>query len=143
MNLPHDYTVNASVQPESLVTVSAAGLPDIESGPPTQFGGTGEQWSPEDLIVAAVADCFVLAFRAIAAASKFEWSNLECSARGTLDKVERAVQFTELTLTAKLTVPTGADASRAERLLDKAKQTCFITNSMKSETKLEFEIVNA
>lgn len=141
MNLPHDYEATAKLNPESLVTLSSDGLPSIESAPPKEFGGSGEQWSPEDLLVAAVADCFTLSFKAIAAASKFSWVDLECHVSGTLDKVERAIQFTELKIKAKVVIPADADASRAERLLEKAEQACFITNSLKAEKHLETEVV--
>ena len=70
MNLPHDYTVTAQSQPESLVSLKATGLPDMQSEPPTEFGGSGEDWSPEDFLVRAVADCFVLSFKAIATQEK-------------------------------------------------------------------------
>ena len=141
MNLPHEYSATASTQPQALVTLKAEGLPSLDSAPPRDFGGSGEHWSPEDLLVAAVADCFTLSFNAIAAASKFEWIDLECKATGTLDKVDRAIQFTALNLKAKLTVPAGADTTRAQRLLEKAEQACFITNSLKAEPHLEAEVV--
>ena len=140
---PHQYQASASAQPEGLVSLNGENLPELHSAPPTEFGGPGDQWSPEDLLVGAVADCFVLAFKAIAAASKYEWIDLKAEASGTLDKVERAVQFTGISLHAHLTVPAEADESRAQRLLDKAKQTCFITNSLKAETSLETSITKA
>ena len=141
--MSHQYSVSANSQPDSLVTLNAEGLPDIESGPPKEFGGSGEQWSPEDLLVAAVADCFVLAFKAIAAASRYDWIELDCAVSGTLDKVERAMQFTAFDIQATLKITGDADAARAERLLDKAKKTCFITNSLNAETQLKFEIETA
>ena len=94
MNFPHDYSVTATSQPESLVNLSVEGLNSIDSEPPKAFGGSGNHWSPEDLLVSAVADCFVLSFKLIAAASKFSWTDLNCEVSGTLDKVERAIQFT-------------------------------------------------
>ena len=141
MNLPHQYSATGSAKPAGHVELASGDLPRLQSAPPAEFGGPGDQWSPEDLLVAAVADCFVLSFRAIAAASKFEWNELTCSVTGTLDKVERAIQFTELTVQAKLTVSAAdADQERAKRLLEKAEQSCFITNSLKAETNLETEI---
>lgn len=140
MELPQTYQVNASAQPQGDVQLSAEQLPILNSAPPKEFGGPGDKWSPEDLLVAAVADCFILSFRAIAAASKFEWKDLKCSASGKLDKVDRSIQFTELHLRAKLTVPAGTDESRARRLLEKAEQTCFITNSLKAGSHLEATI---
>lgn len=136
-NFPHSYKATASVSTTGNVRLDCEGCPGIESAPPTEFGGPGDQWSPEDLLVAAVADCFVLSFRAIAGMSKFEWTSLKCSVDGTLDKVERDIQFTAIQVNAELVIPEGADADRAQRLLEKAEQTCFITNSLKAEPHLE------
>jgi peroxiredoxin-like protein len=143
MGLPHHYSATGSAKPTGLVELSSSDLPRLQSAAPADFGGPGDQWSPEDLLVAAVADCFVLSFRAIAAASKFEWNELACSVTGTLDKVERAMQFTEFTMQAKLSVSADADQDRAKRLLEKAEQTCFVTNSLNSTPHLEIEIVVA
>jgi peroxiredoxin-like protein len=141
--MSHHYTVTATVEPAGLVDLNGDGLATIVSGPPLEFGGSGTDWSPEDLLIAAVADCFVLAFKAIASASRYDWAVLKCTATGTLDKVERAMQFTEIQINATLTISADADADRAQRLLEKAKQTCFITNSLKAESVLETEIQTA
>lgn len=141
--LPHHYKSNATASPEGPVSLTADGVPELKSAPPTAFGGPGDQWSPEDLLVAAVGDCFILSFRAIAAASKFEWTSLKCDVTGTLDKVERAMEFTGFNIQAQLTIPAGADESRAQRLLEKAEATCLITNSLKAEPHLETSIESA
>jgi peroxiredoxin-like protein len=141
MELPQNYTVSASARSQGHIQLNAENLPTLESAPPKEFGGPGNIWSPEDLLVAAVADCFVLSFRAIAAASKFEWTNLECSATGKLDKIERAIQFTEIEVKATLTVPAGTDEARALKLLEKAELTCFITNSLKAPAHLDSTIL--
>lgn len=139
-NFPHHYRASASAQNEGLVSLEADGVPEIKSAAPKEFGGPGDQWSPEDLLVGAVADCFVLSFRAIAQMSKFNWTSLKCEVSGTLDKVERAIQFTEINVKAHLTIPADADSARAQKLLEKAEQTCFITNSLKVDPHLETSI---
>jgi uncharacterized OsmC-like protein len=141
MNFPHHYVVAAACRPEGVVRLSAAGVPELASQPPKQFGGPGDVWSPEDLLCAAVADCFCLSFRAIAAASKFSYNDLECEVTGTLDRVERAMLFTEFKVVARLTLPAGADADRGHKLLEKAEQTCLVTNSLKSAVHLEASVV--
>ena len=138
--MAHQYSATASANPESLVTLEVEGLASIESGPPKEFGGSGEQWSPEDLLVSAVADCFILSFKAVATASKFQWTSLSCSVTGTLDKVDRAMQFTALSIKPTLTVPADADVDRAHKLLEKSEQVCFITNSLKADTELEVDV---
>ena len=143
MNPPHDYSVSAAATNSGNVDLTAEGLSSLTSNAPKEFGGPGDQWSPEDLLVAAVADCFVLSFRAIAGMSKFEFTQISVTATGKLDKVERDIQFTELSIVANLTIPEGADEGRAQRLLEKAEATCFITNSLKATPHLQANITVA
>jgi len=138
---PHHYLVNAAVRPDGDVPLSTEGVRVIESAPPREFDGPGNQWSPEGLLTAAVADCFVLGFRAIAAASKYPWHSLESQTRGTLDRVEGKMRFTRFETHAKLHVPPGADIERAKKLLEKAELTCLVANSLNSERHLTVEVV--
>ena len=139
--LPHHYRVNASAEADGNVIIKADDLPEIVTAPPAEFGGPGDQWSPETLLVGAIADCFVLTFRAIARASKLEWSALECSAEGVLERVERVTRFTAVTVRARLTVPAGTDSDKAQRLLQKSEDACLVTRSMLAESHLEAEII--
>ena len=137
---PHRYVVNAAVRPAGDVPLSAEGVRIIESAPPKEFDGPGNQWSPEGLLTAAVADCFVLGFRAIAAASKFVWTSLETRTEGTLDRIEGKMRFTRFDTHAKLLVPAGTDTDRAKKLLDKAETSCLVANSLSSERHLTVEV---
>ena len=139
--LPHHYRVNASAEADGNVTIKADDLPEIVTAPPAEFGGPGDQWSPETLLVGAIADCFVLTFRAIASASKLEWSALECSAEGVLERVERVTRLTAVTVRARLTVPAGTDSDKAQRLLQKSEDACLVTRSMLAESHLEAEVI--
>jgi peroxiredoxin-like protein len=140
-DLPHRYHVSAIAEAEGNIVLKAENLPQLVSAPPAQFGGPGDQWSPEDLLVASVADCFILTFRAMAQASKLDWSDLEASAEGVLERVDRVTRFTTFTVSATLTVPTGTDIDKAKRLLEKAEAGCLITNSLSAETHLETTII--
>lgn len=137
---PHHYIVNAAVRPDGDVPLSSEGMRIIESAPPREFGGPGNQWSPEGLLTAAVADCFVLGFRAIASASKFAWTSLDARTDGTLDRIEGKMRFTAFTTHAKLVLPAGADLERAKKLLEKAEQTCLIANSLNAERHLTMDV---
>jgi organic hydroperoxide reductase OsmC/OhrA len=120
--------------------LTSPGIPALESAGPAEFGGPGDLWSPETLLVAAVADCFILSFRSIARASKLEWSTMNCDAEGTLDRVDKVTQFTGFKLRAVLEVPEGTDEAKAMRLLERAEKVCLITNSMFAESTLEAEV---
>lgn len=121
--------------------LQSPGLASIESAGPVEFDGPGDRWSPETLLVAAVADCYALSFKAVAAASKFAWLALDCQVEGKLDRIERTTQFTHFDLKVRLTVPPGADHARAQQLLEKSKAVCLISNSLKAEFHLGIDIV--
>ncbi len=140
MDLPHKYSVSVSAAPETNLTASVDGLPSLQVAPPAQFGGPGDQWSPEDLLMAAVANCFVLSFKAIARASKVEWTAISCQSEGVLDKVDKKICFTKVNTNVSLTVAPGQNLAAAERALQKAETACLITNSMTAEVALEFEV---
>jgi organic hydroperoxide reductase OsmC/OhrA len=139
-DFPHLYAVTATMNPDDNVRLSSKGLQALVSAPPTEFGGPGDQWSPETLLVAAVADCFALSFRAIARASKFAWTALECQVEGTLDRLEGSTRFTAFAVRATLTIPPAVDEARARKLLEKAEHACLITNSLKAATTLDLTL---
>jgi peroxiredoxin-like protein len=140
---PHDYSVEAAGTAQGVVMLTTEGVAVLRSASPVEFGGPGDQWSPETLLVGAVADCFILTFRAIATASRLPWTSLRCVATGTLDRVDRVTQFTDITLRAQLTIPQDTSAEQAQRALEKAERACLITNSLKATTRLETEIEQA
>ena len=142
-DLPHHYVVSARVEGKANVTVSSDNLPDIETAGPPEFGGPGDVWSPETLLVAAVANCFILSFRAIARKAKLDWLTLECTAEGELDKLDKFTQFTGFKVNAKLVIPNAADEKKAGVILQKAEKYCLVTNSMKAESHLDAEVVVA
>ncbi|SDZ76355.1 OsmC family protein [Microbulbifer marinus] len=142
-NFPHHYKVSAAGGPDGEVRVSAEGVEMIPTAAPTQFGGPGDRWSPEDLLVAAVADCFVLTFRAIAGHSKLAWKSLDCAVEGVLDKAEGKIRFTHFSVHAALELEPGTDADKARQLLEKSEAYCLVTNSLSAEVELTSDISGA
>lgn len=140
-DLPHRYIASASAERADNVTVSSDGLPDLETAGPPEFGGPGDVWSPETLLVGAVADCFVLSFRAIARTARLDWTTLQCEVVGELNKIEKLMQFTGITVRAVLTIPDEKDRKKAGVILEKAEKYCLITNSMKADSRLEASVV--
>jgi len=138
---PHHYRVAARAEPGGDVSVSAQDLPTLTTNAPIEFDGPGGRWSPEGLLTAAVADCFVLTFRAIARASKLNWSGLEVETEGTLERIEGVSRFTNFEVTARLKVPPGTDSARAQKLLEKAEATCLITNSLSAKRHLNATVL--
>lgn len=140
---PHQYTVHVSAEPTGDVPLNSAGLPTLATAPPVEFDGPGDRWSPETLLCGAVADCFVLSFRAVARASKLEWTALEARVEGKLDRVDGRTFFTEFVVHATLRVPAGTDHDRAAKLMAKAEHVCLVSNSLVAQRRLEPTVVAA
>ncbi|HVW71286.1 MAG TPA: OsmC family protein [Steroidobacteraceae bacterium] len=140
---PHTYTAAASGTSQGSVSVSSPRLPSLETAAPPEFDGPGGVWSPETLLCACLADCFILTFRAIARSARFEWTRLECRVEGILERVERVSQFTRYTTFAELVVPPGADEAKARELLERAEQGCLVANSLRGIRALQTRVIES
>ncbi len=138
--LPHHYAVAVTAAPEGKLSTTGHDVPELLTSPPVQFGGEGGDWSPEDLLLAATANCLALSFRAIARASRLDWVSLQCATEGTLDKVERTIKFTSMTSRVKLVLPAGADIEKGKKLLQKAEDSCLVSNTLNCPVHLEMDV---
>jgi organic hydroperoxide reductase OsmC/OhrA len=137
---PHLYRVSATGGPEGEVAVSSPGLATLQTLPPVEFGGPGDRWSPETLLLGALGDCFTLTFRAVARAAKLPWTTLHVDVSGTLDRVDGVSHFTGFLLHARLQLPDGGDVKAGEAALHKAERSCLIANSLVGSRRLEIEV---
>lgn len=134
--LPHRYHVQAVAAATGSVMVGAAGLPDVETQAPPEFGGPEGFWSPETLLAAAIADCYILSFRAAARASKLEWQDLEVGVDALLEHVDGITRFTRVKVSPRLGIPPAGNEATAIGVLHKAKRMCLVTNSLNAECEL-------
>ncbi len=137
---PHIYQAEAVAGPEGAVDILSPGLKAIATTSPPEFGGPEGNWSPETLLVASVADCFILTFRAIARASKLEWIDLDVEAEGKLEKDVKLTRFTAFHIRAKLRIPATMRIEKARLLLEKAEVNCLITNSMTAQVHMDTKV---
>ena len=121
--------------------LSGAKQPAIAAGAPPEFQGREENWSPEHLFVASLNSCYLLTLIAIAEFSKVALVSCSSKARGKLEKLEgSSYQITEIVVKPKVVIASAGDLSRMPRILEKAKDSCFISNSIKSTIKIEPEV---
>jgi len=121
--------------------LTAGALPRLHVDAPPEFNGHEGSWTPEHLFVGAVNSCFMTTFLAIAQNSRLEFVSFNAAAEGKLEKREGlGFSITEIVLRPKLTLRNARDADRAGRILDKAEKHCLISNSVKTQIRLEPEI---
>ena len=135
------YTTEVEWTGERHGDLRAPVLPKMQVDAPPEFKGHEGVWTPEHLFVASVNSCFMTTFLAIAENSKLEFVSFSADAKGKLENLEgKGFMMTEVVLRPKLLISHARDAERAGRILQKAEKHCLISNSIKTETRLEPEI---
>ncbi|HEY1263458.1 MAG TPA: OsmC family protein [Terriglobales bacterium] len=138
MEKEHTYRVAAWwASGQCGITKSESAPNAIHFAAPPQFGGLEGRWTPEDLLLSAVASCFTTTFQAIAGYSKFEYTDLEVSVEGTVAKTSTGYCFTRIVLRPLLTIPDEQGQARALELLKKTKSLCLVSRALGIEQGLE------
>lgn len=143
MTEPRTFTYATEIEwkGEKEGLLSGRGLPNISLGAPPEFKGREGVWTPEHLLVASVNGCFMLTLLAIAENSKLALVSFSSTAKGKLEKVQGSgYQITEIVLAPRVVVASAEDVERTTRILEKAKENCFVSNSIKSMLKLKPEV---
>jgi organic hydroperoxide reductase OsmC/OhrA len=125
-------------------TSGGTGLAKSDSAPnaihftvPTDFGGLEGRWTPEELLLAAIAGCFTTTVRTIAGSAQFEFTDLEVEARGTICKAESGYGFTEIVVRPSLKIASLEEREHALELLKKAERLCLVSRAL--DVPLKFE----
>ena len=141
MENQHLYKTEIEWTGERHGRLGAPALPEVEVDAPPEFKGHEGVWTPEHLFVASVNSCFMTTFLAIAENSKLEVIKFNADAEGKLEKVEgQGLMITHITLRPTVIIKNSRDAERALRILEKAEKHCLITNSIRTETRLEPQV---
>ena len=141
--LPHQYDVELRGGPSGYAQVTTPGIPELRTAPPKSYDGPGDAWSPEHLLLASVQTCFLFTLRALARLSKLEFSRLELSATGTVDRRDGVTRFIEIVLRPRITVAYGTVRGRALRVLEKSEQACLVSASLSTPITLQPEVIDA
>ncbi|MDR9417854.1 OsmC family protein [Gracilimonas sp.] len=139
----HTYDVDLNWNEDRQGTLSSNKLSDsIEVATPPEFpGGVEGVWSPEHLFIASVSSCFMTTFGAIAEYSKLKYEDLSVPATGTMSNKSGKFVMSEIILRPKLVIMDENQKDKALRILQKAEEACLITRSIKTDVKLEPEVV--
>lgn len=138
---PHRYKAAAQGGVQGIIETSSPGLEAIPTTAPPEFGGPVGSWSPETMLVASVANCFILTFRAVARGSRFAWNSATCSVTGVLDRIDRVTRFTEFHIEVTLHVPRGTEEHKALRLAEKSEHVCLVTASLSGQKVLNVTVI--
>jgi organic hydroperoxide reductase OsmC/OhrA len=137
----YSYETEVEWTGENDLKLGGGKRPAIAAGAPPEFHGREENWSPEHLFVAALNSCYALTLLAIAEFSKISVVSLSSTAKGKLEKLQGGgYQITEIVVKPRVVIASADDLPRMPRILEKAKENCFVSNSIKSAITVEPEV---
>ncbi|HMU77409.1 MAG TPA: OsmC family protein [Bacteroidia bacterium] len=142
MSQTHFYEVNVQWKEGRIGELSSPILEKtIECATPPEFpNGVPNIWSPEHLFVAAINSCYMATYLAIASNFKVELEDFSCRTVAKLEMVDGKYLITQAELFPTIKLKDINDAEKAQRIADKSKAGCLVTNSMKTEILMTTKI---
>ena len=141
--LPHTYQARTLGGPAVHAALSTPGAPDLRAAPPLEFGGPGDAWSPEALLLASLEACFLFTLQTVAEAAKMPFVSLDLHGEAVLDRKDGALRLIEIVLRPRLVLAPGADPARALWVLEKSKKSCLIGASLSTPVRMEPELASS
>jgi organic hydroperoxide reductase OsmC/OhrA len=117
--------------------------PDIVVGSPPEWGGTLDNWAPEELLIGAVNSCIMLTFLTLAKARGVDLVGYDSDADGSLEKVSGVYQMTKITVRSRVVIASEEQRAAAHRAMDHVEAHCFMSQSVKAVVTLIPEITVA
>ncbi len=138
--MPSEYTYRVS----AWWTSGRTGLAKCDSAPNAihfseapEMGGTEGRWTPEQLLLSALAGCFTTTFQELARSVKFQYTDLEVEVEGIVRKAKGALNLAEIIVRPQLTVHGDEEFEMGLNLLRKAKQNSRISRAVTVPQTLE------
>ena len=108
---------------------------------PKQFGGTGEDWSPEHLFLGAVNSCYMSTLFSFAKKMNLNILAFECNSIGQIEMLDGKYRFTFINMYPTIGIAKEEDRVKANLAVEKTQQYCLVSNSLSSEIIYHTEIV--
>lgn len=123
---PTEREIGGDYSHESILTADKhAALVASAAG---AFGGDTRLWNPEELLMAAIAQCHMLSFLYAAHQSNIEIFDYVDETRGTMEYQGGSGAMTSVTL--RPTIETNASPADIDRLHEEAKAMCVLRASV-------------
>ncbi|WP_143306414.1 OsmC family protein [Chitinophaga vietnamensis] len=112
----------------------------IRVATPPAFGGDGEEWSPEHLLISALSSSFMSTYLYYASQLGFDISHFVCKVKGVIALSEGRYVFSQIHLYPRIYVTDDACLGKAREALEKAKANCIVANSLKAAIIFNSEV---
>ena len=117
------------------------GKPDLAGSSDPLFRGDSAKHNPEDMLVAALSACHMLAYLHMATVAGVVVTAYADAAEGTLATEGDGGRFLEVVLHPTVTITAASDRAKAEAAHHTAHDACFIASSVNFPVRCEPRIV--
>jgi organic hydroperoxide reductase OsmC/OhrA len=119
-------------------SITADNRPPIAGSSDPEFRGDASRWSPEQLLLASVAQCHMLWYLHLASRAGIRVTAYCDSPTGTMrENDDGSGEFVEVTVHPVVTVDDPARVAEADRLHDHVNDLCFIARSVRFPVRHE------
>jgi organic hydroperoxide reductase OsmC/OhrA len=119
---------------------AAGAKPDLAGSADRTFHGDADRWNPEELLVAALAQCHMLSYLHVASSHGIRVTAYTDAATGTMRTTpDGGGSFQSVTLRPRVTITDPAQRELAHGLHHEAAQKCFIAASVNFPIEHEAE----
>lgn len=119
------------------VVIQAEGPGELAGSAAAAFHGDTNRWNPEQLVLAALAECHILSYLYVATQAGVVVTQMSCGADLTLKHTADGGQISSATLYPEVWLQDEAQREKAEELHEDAHQQCFIARSVNFPVALE------
>ncbi len=107
-----------------------SGPGEMEIGPASEFGGSGQTLNPEELFVAAINGCLMNTFFYFTRKFKIEILSYRSEAQGQLEKQSDGFRFTGVKVQAQVEVSEARFVEKVGEAGRLAKKYCLVSRSV-------------
>lgn len=125
------------------LAVTAEGKHVVAGSADRTFHGDADRWNPEELLVAALAQCHMLSYLHMAVLADVVVTAYVDEASGTMVQDGLGGRFTEVVLRPTVTVADASMVQRAREAHEPAHENCFIASSVNFPVRHEPTILIA
>jgi organic hydroperoxide reductase OsmC/OhrA len=127
---------------ENLAVLEAADVKGkLHTALSKKFGGKGNEWSAEHLLLSALSSSFMSTYLAFAKKMPVATAHFDCSTIGQVQVVNNKYKLTHINLYPKIYIVDKTGKDKALLALKKAEQNCLIANSLNVSIIYHSEII--
>ncbi len=109
---------------------------------PPEFGGTGGELNPEELLTSAIAGCYSITYGIVVANRRLPIVQFSAAAEGVVEQAGASFKYREIVIRPSITLSADATDEQmkaAEEMAHKCDAYCIVTNAVRGSVLVTIE----